>query len=457
MDFTHNRLHSFLFALLVFVGVEMTLFLGKAMATSAKSTVPIEGVERWILKNGLRILFHPSSRIPKVYYHTLFAVGSADEKEGETGLAHTLEHLLFKGDRNQSGSAFKQAVEKRGISIKATTSYDYSLYDYDLPSQHLKWLIQMEANRISRPLLYKKDLKTEKPVILEKRSFQLHCDPWEKLYLKSMELLFGKHPYGQPIIGHVKDIKNSTKKQVSHFYTKYYVPQNAILVIAGDFDPAKAKKWIQKSYGKIPQKPLEKLPLPKGPPQKQFRKQTFHQEVKTTYLSISFQGAPKGTPDSYALDVLSFILGGNTTSRLYRRSVYFNRVSPNIYSLNNSYHQGGAFLIQSQIYPNVKPERALYLIKDELRKLRMSAVSPREIQKVKAHFTKTQVERLATLKGRSHLLAYYELFLGGYQKSFHFLEHYKTVTPQKILQIANKYLKPTQMNITLLSPLQDQK
>ena len=115
--------------------------------------------KKWTLKNGLRVLLHHRPRIPKVYYQTLFKVGSRDEKEGETGIAHTLEHLLFKGSRNYSGKTFNREIEDRGIFHNAATSYDYTYYYYDLPSQHLKWLIKVEADRMGWPLLSKKRFK----------------------------------------------------------------------------------------------------------------------------------------------------------------------------------------------------------------------------------------------------------------------------------------------------------
>ena len=155
----------------------------------------------------------------------------------------------------------------------------------------------------------------------------------------------------------LKILKNYTRQQVRDFYHKYYVPSNAVLVIAGDFNVTDVKKWLQKYYGKISSKPLERPPFPKEPSQTKVRKQSIEKEIQATYLSVSFQGAPEDTPDSYTLDVLGSILGGDSSSRLYRRLVHFNRASTSIYSFNYGLSVGGFFLIQSQLYPNHKPKK----------------------------------------------------------------------------------------------------
>ena len=414
-------------------------------------------VERWDLENGLRVLFHPRPRIPKVYFQTLFKVGSQDEKEGETGIAHTLEHLLFKGSRYYSGKTFNREIEDRGIFTNAATSYDYTLYYYDLFPEHLKWLIKVEADRMGWPLLRRKDLQAEKPIILEERRMRLTNSPWGTLYTKSLELLFATHTYGRPIIGYVQDIEGYTRKQVRDFYHKYYIPSNAVLVIAGNFNTAEVKKWLKKYYGKIPSGTLEKSLSPQEPKQTKSRTQNIQKEVQGTYLSLTFQGTPQSNPDSYALDVLGAILGGGSSSRLYRRLAHFNRVSTSIYSGHSSMNTGGFFYIESQLYPNKAPQKAIYLIQDELNKLRTQQVRSWEIQKVKAQIMKSKVDSLTTLKGRSRLLAYYELFLGNYERAFDELKNYEQVTARQILEVANKYLKPNQANITTLSPKKSSK
>ena len=463
-----KKLHRFIFTFFILTGFLGWASLSQALEAVKKvkggKAIPVDfppslgEVEKWTLKNGLKVILHPESHRPRVYYQTLFAVGSGDEKEGERGMAHLLKGLLFKGSRNKSGSAFRSETEKRGIDMHASISYDYSSYAYHLPPQHLKWVIKTEADRMAWPLLRKRDLQTEKSLLLQERTLQWESSPWGSLHPQSMKLLFNKDPYGHPILGNVEDIKNYTRKQVKDFYAKHYVPNNAVLVLSGNFHSSQVKKWIQKYYKNIrsPSVPKEKFlsVLSNAPPQTQARKQNLYKNIKAIYLSVLFKGVPEEAPDSQTLEVLSFILGENTASRLYRRLVYFNRVALSIDSHYHAHRRGGFFLIKLPVYPHIKPARALYLIKDELRKLRTKPVYYPEIRKARNHLMKNLMVRFSILKERSHLLAYHELFSGNHQKAFHLLNDYNRVTSQKILKAANKYLKPRQMNITILSPLQ---
>ena len=410
-------------------------------------------VERWTLENGLRVLLHPQPRVPKVFFLTLFNVGSVDEDEekGETGIAHLLEHLLFQGSRKYSAKEYNRGVESRGISSNAFTSFDYTGYHYNMPPEHLEWIIKVEADRLGWPLLSQKYLDKEKPVVLEERRQRFNA-PSSRLFAHSMKMLFKDHSYSHPIIGYVKDITNYTRQQVVDFHHKYYVPSNAVLALAGDFDRTQAKTWIQKHYGKIPSKPLERVNVSFSSSQKEPRTQRFEELTQATSFTVSFQGVEMKSPDSYALDVLAFILGSGSSSRLHRELIHNQQVGIGASASHMSLRNGGIFYVFAQLYPHVKPEKALNLVKRELKKLQTSFALDEEIEKAKVSILKGVVDHLATLDGRAQLLADLELYFGDYQRISEELEYYKKVTVQDVLNVAKKYLNPHQMNINILVP-----
>ena len=378
-------------------------------------------------------------------------MGSVDEKQGEKGIAHTLEHLLFQGSKKYSAKKYNFGIESKGISTNAFTSFDSTGYYYDLPPEHLEWIIKVEADRMGWPLLSKKYLKKEKLVVLEEKR-QRANSPTSRLFKYSMKMLFKNHPYEHPIIGYTQDIQNYTQQQVRDFFYKHYVPSNAVLVLAGDFDEAQAKTWIQTHYEKIPSGTVKRSPPPALSPQKKTRTQQFKEPTQTTHLYIAFQGPEMGAPDGYALDILADILGGGSYSRLYKKLVYSHPLSTGVSTYLMSLKTEGAFTIHTGLYPHVKPQKVLGLIKEELKKLQTHLVQEEEMERAKTFIIKGTVDQLATLRGRANLLAHWELFFGDYQKMSEELNLYKKVTAQDIFDVAKKYLSPHQMNISTLSP-----
>ena len=295
-----------------------------ASGASAKLfTVDKRRVETFTLSNGLQVVVLPSSRAPIVNQLLIYKVGGADEVFGKTGVAHFLEHMMFKGTGTVPSGDFSRIVAKHGGRDNAYTSYDTTGYYQIVSPDRLEMVMRMEADRMNGLVISEKELIPERQVILEERRMRLENSPGALLGEAVQEQLFGrKKAYGMPIIGYVEDIKKLNVNDLSTFYRKWYVPNNAVLIIAGDTTAEQVRKYAEKFYGPIPQRKVEPRRRPgEGAtdlPQKVARADARVAEPRwgRNYLAPSyFKGE---TQHAYALQVLARLLGGGETSRLWK-------------------------------------------------------------------------------------------------------------------------------------------
>ena len=295
-----------------------------ASGASAKLfTVEKRRVETFTLSNGLQVVVLPSSRAPIVNQLLIYKVGGADEVFGKTGIAHFLEHMMFKGTGAVAAGEFSRIVARHGGRDNAYTSYDTTGYYQTVSPDRLEMVMRMEADRMNGLVIAEKELVPERQVVLEERRMRLENSPGALLGEAVHEQLFGrKKPYGMPIIGYVEDVKKLTVNDLTAFYRKWYVPNNAVLIIAGDTTTEQVRRFAEKFYGPIPQRKVEPRRRPgEGAgdlPQKVMRADARVAEPRWArdYLAPSyFKGE---TQHAYALQVLARLMGGGETSRLWK-------------------------------------------------------------------------------------------------------------------------------------------
>jgi zinc protease len=346
------------------------VFLGAALAgaafgsgASAQGARPVAGpeVETFTLANGMDVVVVPDHRAPVVTHMVWYRVGSADEQRGKSGIAHFLEHLMFKGTKAHPAGEFSNTVSELGGQENAFTSYDYTAYFQRVPKEALKTMMEFEADRMTGLVLTDDVVLPERDVILEERRSRTDSDPAAQLSEAVSATLWMNHPYGLPIIGWSHEIASLTREDALAFYEKYYTPNNAILVVAGDIDAAEVKKLAGETYGKVKRRadPPKRL-RPREPVQVAARRVALadarvrQPSVSRVYLAPSYRTAEGA--DAYALDVLAVIFGGGSTSRLYRSLV----VDKGIAAGAGSYY-GGSSLDDSRfvIYASPRPDHTL--------------------------------------------------------------------------------------------------
>jgi zinc protease len=364
------------------------LCFGPGAATGAR---PAKGpdVETFTLENGLEVVVVPDHRAPVVTHMIWYRVGSADEQRGKSGIAHFLEHLMFKGTKAHPAGTFSNTVSELGGQENAFTSYDYTAYFQRVPKAALKTMMEFEADRMSNLILTDDVVLPERDVILEERRSRTDSDPAAQLSKAVSSALWMNHPYGLPIIGWDHEIAALGREDALAFYDRYYTPNNAILVVAGDIDTKEVKALARDTYGKVMRRadPPPRL-RPREPVQVAARRVALadprvrQPSISRVYLAPSYRTAEG--EDAYALDILSVVFGGGSTSRLYRSLV----VERGIAAGAGAYY-GGTSLDESRfvIYASPRPGHSLAdmekALDQELARLIDDGVQAGELERAK--------------------------------------------------------------------------
>lgn len=441
--------------LVVSVSQAETKKIASSSSPKSNSTANLQinlPVTRYQLANGLTVILHEDHSVPMISYHTWYRVGSRDESEGVTGAAHMLEHMMFKGAKKYSGKDFDRVLHENGITNNAFTTADYTGFYENLPSSKLELMMDMEVDRMRFLTLKQEDLTSELQVVGEERRWRVDNNPSGLLREAFMASMYEVHPYRWPVIGWMKDIQAYTPDKLKKFYDQYYVPNNAVLILVGDFDTAKVKVMIEKYYGGLQSKPLPARSYPSEPPVVKSRFKEVEGDVQSQTLIVGYPGVQVGHPDSYALDLLSGILGNGSSSRLHKKLVYERQIASSAGSYNSTGADPGSFTALVSLQPGKEWKTAKKIVLAELEKLKVEKVSVTELQKVKNQIMKDFVDGLMTVDGKANAFALNEILLGSYEKMYSDLEKYNAVTVGDIQRVAQKYVNGKSEVVAVLLP-----
>ena len=301
-------------------------------------------VANFLLDNGMEVVVIPDHRAPIVTHMVWYKIGSADEPAGKSGIAHFFEHLMFKGTSNHKAGEFGARIAEIGGSENAFTSYDYTAYFQQVSPDALETMMSYEADRMRNLILTDAVIGPERDVILEERNTRVENDPGALLEEESQATLYQNHPYRIPVIGWKHEIEKLNRTDAVAFYDRYYAPNNAVLVVAGDVNEETVRQLAEKTYGKVPRGPdLPPRVRPQEPEQNASRTVTLRDErvsvpsFSKSWVVPSYNSAEPG--EAEALDLLSEILGGGTRSRIYQKLV----VQDGVASGAGAYYQGSSF------------------------------------------------------------------------------------------------------------------
>lgn len=409
-------------------------------------------VTRFTLENGLTVLLLEDHTVPMVSYHTWYRVGSHDESPGVTGAAHMLEHMMFKGAKKYDGKAFDRILHENGITNNAFTTYDYTGFYENLPSSKLELMMDLEVDRMSSLALKPEDLQSEREVVKEERRWRVDNNPMGLVRELLMSTVYKISTYRWPVIGYMKDIENYDVEKLRFFYNTFYVPNNAVLVLVGDFKTSDVKSLIQKYYGRLSAKPLPERNSPVEPAQKVQQNAVLRKDVQNSSFIVAYQGVPQGHPDMYALDMLSNYLGNGTSSRLYRRLVYQKQSATSAYAFNSTMKDAGIFGVGAAVKPGLGTQESLDIVYNEIYKVRTQKITVPELDKLKTQVLKENVDSLRSMDGKARALAVNEILTGTYESLFTDIPKYQAVTADDIKRVAEKYLGQTQRSIIMLEP-----
>ncbi|MEK9646400.1 MAG: pitrilysin family protein [Alphaproteobacteria bacterium] len=309
------------------------LVLTTAPAFGAAAQAAVFSPKTFELENGLKVVVIENHRAPIAMQMVWYRVGAADEEPGESGLAHFLEHLLFKGTKTVKPGEFSRKIARIGGRENAFTSHDYTAYYQTVAAHEIEMVMKLEADRMQNLVLSDEVVLPERDVVLEERRTRTDNSPAAQLGEQRNRILYLNHPYGRPVIGWMSEIQALTTEKALAFYRKHYAPNNAMLIVAGDVTAEQVRGLAEKYYGPIPRRAIPARVRPKEPPQRAQRRVILESEQvrqpawSRVYLAPSFATAEKER--AYALEVLSQVLGGGSTSRLYRKLVVERGIASN--------------------------------------------------------------------------------------------------------------------------------
>ncbi|TYC62439.1 insulinase family protein [Rhodobacterales bacterium] len=361
----------------------------EAQSAPAEDMTIAPNLESFTLDNGLGVVVIPDHRAPVVTHMIWYKAGSADEPEGQSGVAHFLEHLMFKGTSTHPKGEFSQMVAERGGQENAFTSNDYTAYFQRVAKEHLPLMMALEADRMENLILTDEIVAPEREVVLEERRSRVDSEPGSRLREAMDAITFVNHPYGSPVIGWQSEIEALNAKSAIAFYDRFYTPNNAILVIAGDVDVDDVRKLANETYGQIARRaePGERI-RPAEPPLSGERRISVsdprvRQESVSQLWVVPSQHTGEGTTPE-ALDILSYILGEGPSSRLHKSLVLDKEAALSA----GAYYQGSALddgrLV---VYASPRPGHTLKemetLVSAEVKKLLDEGVSDEEVERAK--------------------------------------------------------------------------
>lgn len=406
-------------------------------------TVKLEYKE-FNLPNGLHVILHEDHSTPIVDVSVMYHVGSKNEEPHRTGFAHLFEHLMFEGSDNIPRGEYTRFVEKAGGTLNANTSFDRTYYYEVLPSNQLELGLWLESERMLHGRVDSIGIATQKGVVIEEIKQTEENQPYGSILRETFGRAFKVHPYRWPIVGSPDDLRASTDKDVINFYKTWYVPNNAVLTIAGDINPKKAKKLADMYFGTIPAgtRPINR-PVQNEPAKTTEIRDTVYDNIQLPAIIQAYHVPAMGTKDYYAVSMLNTILSGGQSSRFNKSLVDEKQLAMQAMSFPLPLEHPGITL--ALLIPNIgvdltKLEAAA---DEEIVKLQNELIPGEEFQKLKNQVETDMVNRLAGIEGRAELLATGYTYYNNTGSVNTDIDNYLKVTREDIREAARKYFKTT--------------
>jgi zinc protease len=413
----------------------------QAQTTPAKQTAL---VQETILDNGLKVLIKPVRTAPAVSMYVWYKVGSRNEKKGETGLAHQLEHLMFKGTKARPVQ-FGQFFNLLGAQANAFTTFDTTAYYATTGADKLDALLQLESDRMVNTVAGPEQLASEKTVVLSELDGYRNS-PDSVLSDKVQETAFTTHPYRQTPIGDRNDVVNFTAKMAQDFYQQNYGPNNATLVIVGNVDPKTTLEKVKATFGQVPARAKPATSFPQEPPQTEERRVTVKQPGSIPILEMLYH-APKSTdPDIYALDLLDNVLNVGRSSRMYKALVETG-IAASVSGGISPQVDPGWYNLEAIPNSNTSLETLQQKMDAVLEKVKKEKVTPEELRRAKETARVSTFLGNDSIENQAQALGYFETIYGDWRVIDKLSERYGKVTQEDLLRVAQKYLAPTNRTV----------
>lgn len=433
--------------------IKKLLFL--LLATPA---LALANTQEYKLENGLKIIVQEDHRSPVVVSQVWYKAGALDEVNGKTGVAHVLEHMMFKGTKKVPAGQFSRKIAAAGGRENAFTSQDYTAYFQQLEKSQLPLSFELEADRMANLNLTKEEFEKEIKVVMEERRWRTDDKPQAQVNEHFNSAAFRTHPYGRPVVGWMSDLENMRVEDTREWYNHWYAPNNAVLVVVGDVKADEVYKLAKQHFGKIKPKAVPERKPQKEPPQIGERRVVVKAPAKLPSLQIGFHTPVLNDPNQdwepYALEILASVLSGNDSARLNQKLVRESQVAVDVgagYDMIARGRQGLFELAGSPSEGKTVAELEAAILQ-QIEKVKESGVTAEELKRVKAQVIAADVYQRDSVFYQAMQIG--QLELTGF--SWKILKDYpaklSAVTSEQVQEVAKKYLVKDNMTVATLDP-----
>jgi zinc protease len=409
------------------------------------------------LGNGLRVIVKEDHRAPTAVHMVWYGVGAMDEVDGASGLAHVLEHMMFKGTRKLGPGEFSKRVAALGGRDNAFTSLDYTAYFQLVPKRALAQVMTLEADRMADLKLDEKEFAQEIKVIMEERRLRTEDDPQSLLQESMNAVAFQAHPYRRPVIGWMNDLENMTWRDAQDWYRRWYAPNNAILVVVGDVEHAAVFRLAERTYGVIARRTLQQRRPVVEPPQLGSKRLSVKAPAKLPQLMMAWK-VPRlkdveRDREPYALEMLASLLDGHDASRLSRNLVRGQKIAQTAGAGYQSLLRGEAqFTLDGQPAEGRTVVELETALRNEIRRIQEEGVSAEELARIKTRSIASQIYKRDSMMAQAMEIGSAEVIGISWRDIDKILDRIRNVTTEEVQEVARKYFQDERLTIAVLDP-----
>lgn len=418
--------------------------------------------QQYTLANGMTLIVQPDRRAPTAVHMVWLRVGSMDEVDGTSGVAHVLEHMLFKGTKTLKAGEFSRRVAALGGRENAFTSLDYTGYFQQIPATRLEDVMKLEADRFANNRWPDAEFTKEIEVVKEERRLRTDDNPRALLYETLMATAYTASPYRRPIIGWMSDLDAMTPEDARDFYRKWYVPANAVIVVVGDVDPAQVKRLADKYYSKIPARPVPARKPRSEPPQAGLKRVELKAPAEQAYVSLAYKvpglrNVETPTPeddDALALTVLSAVLDGYSGARLDRALTQgADRVADSAGASNGLLGRGPQmFILDGVPAPGKTAAQVEAALREQVARIAREGVSAAELERVKTQWVAGEVYKRDSLFNQAREIGTYWILGLPLDTNDRLLTRLRAITAEQVQSVAARYFGEDQLTVATLLP-----
>jgi predicted Zn-dependent peptidase len=397
--------------------------------------------ELYTLDNGMDVILHQDNTAPVVITAVMYHVGAKDEQADRTGMAHFFEHLLFEGTKNIERGEWFKIVSANGGSNNANTTDDRTYYYEIFPSNNVELGLWMESERLLHPVINQIGVDTQNEVVKEEKRLRVDNQPYGNLLAEIKKLMFKKHPYKGTTIGEMEHLDAATLEEFQAFNKKFYSPNNATLVVAGDINSSEVKKMIDKYFGPIPRgEEIVRQKIEEDPITEVRKGIAYDANIQIPAIVAAYRTPSQKDRDSYVLNMISTYLSEGKSSVLYKKLVDDKKMALAVQAVNLSQEDYGTYALFALPLGDVQLSTLLAEMDEEIEKIKTDLISERDFQKIQNQYENNFVNSNSSIAGIAGSLATYHVLYGDINLINNEIEIYRSITREEIREVAKKYL-----------------